>query len=168
MENYRSTNVSDWQLYEISDVDTARTVVQVLDGAVRDTLAEAAWLARWIYGSLFTLNMAGSAACFAIEIGPIYKLTAAGLMLIGFAVILCGGIIKARKAIASGRELARTMLYWLAVIEGHARDKTHELRLEQAIFLASERQRLGLMFVLVSSISFLSGLVAIAFGIAAR
>jgi hypothetical protein len=69
----------------------ARSAVTILDGTIRWTIAEAGHMARWIYGSLFSLNVAGAAACVALQIGEIYKAWTAGFMLLGTFFILLGG-----------------------------------------------------------------------------
>lgn len=148
--------------------EAAKAVLLVLDGTIRISLAEAGQMARWIFGSLFTLNMAGAAACVALQIGPSYKIAAAGFMLIGMFAILAGGLSTARKIVASGREIAQAMRYWLMVLERQERDAGREAQIEEAIRLTVREQRLVVVFIWISGLAFVAGMVAVALGIIAR
>jgi hypothetical protein len=146
----------------------ARSAVTILDGTIRWTIAEAGHMARWIYGSLFSLNVAGAAACVALEIGEFYKAWTAGFMLLGTFFILLGGVSTAKQLSLVGEEMARTMRYWLTVAERNQRDVEIEQALEQELGKVVGSQRMDARFMWLSFVSFVLGMTGVAAGIVVR
>lgn len=148
------------------DLRVAWSAVTVLGAAARLGVAEANHMARWIYGSLFSLNAAGAATCVALEVSRPFKLMGAICFLSGIFFALLSGARNGRVMARSAQVMNSALEYWIDVQSGQERNPDREAEQAQAIATAGEGTKAANRFMWLSFSGFVLGVLVISFGIA--
>lgn len=148
------------------DQRLARNAVSILDAAVRVGVAEANNMARWIYASLFSLNMAGGAAGVSLALSRELKFLTATLFIAGIFFVLLSGLSSRSAMMSTTRQMVAALDYWIEVENGRSRDQDRELAQTHLLEAAQSNTSKANHLLWLSIFSFTAGVAVIAYGLA--
>lgn len=108
------------------DQRLAKSAITILDASARLDMAEANHMTRWIYGSLFSLNVAGAAAGVTLQVSQVARLVAATSFVSGIFLVLFAGIRSSRALLDSADEMTEALKYWVNVETTNNRNQYYE------------------------------------------